>query len=393
MTSNIAHKLWTDITLSTEEMDQYFELDRQLDLMANPEGILAIKVGRIAWFHNTQRLATAHSLGMMPDYLRGLISFNRITGLVRVKGLTESDNDTREEIKDTDPEWDVYVAMSKPSQIRAELLEIDHNFLLEGAYCRVSYKINDKRISSLWADPQFSGKSVALAKFNQQSGLIEFKGLNFNLSPKPSHDGQELKLWEDFKEWRAKYKNSAFINNVWQPLETIRNAEFGAMKKDDITGIVSTAIKRHYKLIALFRSLSRYMSKDSDAQKEMEDEEFDYGLNPFAVIKARLGEVTGFDGCRPLEIAYLNMMLGSNWMEYFDEITEKLSKLVEMFCPEAPHIAQYLLEKHQGISVQFDADNFCPFLYHYEARKDPYLNGNVWALDSSDSEDQMSEDD
>lgn len=379
-----------------EDMDQ--DLEREPVEYDNPEAILANELGKIAWYHNTKTLATAHSLGMMPDYLRGRISFNPITGLVRVRGLTASKDYTRERIKDTNPEWDVCVALLKHSQIRAEHLEIDPTIHVNGTIGRIFYNINRKRFDSLWDDPDFSGKSTALAYFNKQTGLMKFEGLDFNFPPMSprvkgpgNKDEQEFKLWGEFQEWRAKYRHSAFITKVWEPLETLHEKlEFGVVGKDEIIEVVSTAIKQHYKLIALFRTLSKLMSEDSWLEEKLEDEEDAYGFNPFAVIKARLGEVTGFDGFYPLKIATLSMML-SNWMVYFQDIKKSMRKLVEEFCPEAPQIARYLLQKDQGITVQLEAGNFCPWLYHDEACKDPYLNSMVWEEGESESSDSWDE--
>ncbi|KAK1827183.1 hypothetical protein QBC39DRAFT_420826, partial [Podospora conica] len=385
--------------------------DLELGWFLNPEANLANECGRIAWYHNTKRLATAHSLGMMPDYLRGLISFNKITGLVRIKGLTSSQESTRERVEDTDPEWDVCKTRLNTVQgISPNLLKRNPSILLGGAHGRISYKINVKRLSSLWP---LKWHGCPLVNFNTQTGLIEFAGLDFDLAqegPRFEHQNQpraalypagvterEVELWEEFKEWRAKNGKSTFITNVWEPLEEMRGTQF-TLGSSEIIQIVSTAIKRHYKLIALFRTLSHGMKNQTGFDLGvLEDDEDDYDLNHFDVIQARLREVTGFNGFHPTDMAIINWMI-PEWRKYYEEIAERLGKLVEEYCPEAPKIAQYLLERYKRISVQLDAKNFCPYQYHEEAHQDPVLHQRLQVtrpaedLDSSDSGDEMSED-
>lgn len=382
--------------------------DLDLDGLPDPESHLDSCFGRMAWYHNTKRLATAHSLGMMPDYMRGLICFNKITGLVKVKGLTASNNHTGEKIKDINPEWDVCQTILSLSELNLsnKLGEVDPINLFGGHFGRISCQINDDRFFSLWTsdDHDYDPK----AYFNDQTGLIEFEGLDFNLKPQPQRysfvksistkDERERELWDEFREWRARYKNSTFITDVWEPLEKMREGKLDERNQEGhITEIVSTAIKRHYKLIALFRLVSRYLDDQSwNEACQLDDERLvGLALNPFVIIQARLGEVTGFNGVFPLDMAILNMML-SRWKDYFPEIKERMAKVVEDFCPEAPQIAQFLLERHHGVSVILDARNFCPFQYFDSAEDDPYINafvGEEGGTDSSGSEDEMIEDD
>lgn len=374
-------------------MPKYFKAGRDLKLkqLTSPESCLANDIGRMAWYHNTYRLATAHSLGMMPDYMRGRICFNKIMGLVKVKWLRASDQRTREKIKDTNTEWDVCLAMPTPRQLRlpAGLNRVDPSTLFGESFGRISNKINVWQFFTLWTAEE-DGYDP-LVYFHNQTGSIEFEGLDFNLqSPsrefgsirnpnfiKDELDQRERELWDEFREWRAKYKNSAFITDVWEPLENMRGGKFGVLNKKYIPGIVSTAIKRHHKLIALFRCVC-YCMEEAEEDGELEAdglvrERFDLPLNPFNVIKARLGEATGFDGFRPFDIIVLNTLL-SHWREYLSEIKERMDKLVEDYCPDAPQIAQFLLERHEGIKVTLDAENFCPFQYFDEAKEDPYLH-------------------
>lgn len=392
-------------------MPKYFKAGRDIKLrqLTSPESCLANDIGRMTWYHNTNRLATAHSLGMMPDYMRGRTCFNQITALVKVKWLDSSDQYPQEKIKDTNTTWDVCLAMPTPRQLGlpAGLEKVDPSTLFGGSFGHISNKINVRRFSSLWAtqDDEYKGPPVY---FHNQTGLMEFEGLDFNLqSPPQEHewgyisnpnfiedklDQRERELWDEFREWRAKYENSAFIPDVWEPLENMRGGKFGVLKKKYIPGIVSTAIKRHYKLIALFRHVSRCMKEELDAD-DLVDGRFDHSLDPFGVIKARLGAVTGFDSFRPFDMIILDKLL-SRWREYIPEIQERMDKLVEDYCPKAPQIAQFLLERHEGIKVTLDDENFCPFQYFDEAKEDPYPHSAAGGgmKESSDSEDQMDED-
>lgn len=394
-------------------MPKYFKAGRDLRLrqFPSPESCLANDVGRMAWYHNTNRLATAHSLGMMPDYMRGRICFNKITGLVKVKWLDSSDQFPEEKIKDTNTKWDVCLALPTPRKLKlpAGLEKVDPSTLFGGSFGRISNKINVCRFSYLWWAEEDEDKGP-LVYFHNQTGLIEFEGLDFNLRSPPQEpewgsisnpnfiedklDQRERELWDEFREWRAKYKHSAFITDVWEPLENMRGGKFGVLKKKYIPGIVSTAIKRHYKLLALFRHVSSCMEEtgvyeDLEAD-HLDDGRFDLPLDPFDVIKARLGAVTGFDGFRPFDIIILDKLL-SRWREYLPEIQERMDKLVEEYCPEAPQIAQFLLERHEGFKVTLDAENFCPFHYFDEAKEDPYLHPAVGGgmKVSSDLEDKM----
>jgi hypothetical protein len=399
-------------------MDEDFELELGL--------LLATGLGAIAYHHNTRRLEVAHSLGIMPDYLHGLISFSKITGLISIKGVTARE----ETIKYTNPKCNACAARLIFMGSMFTINQLDPIKVLGGGHGQISYKINRQRFTSLWGP---DGHAQPLVDFNETTGLIEFAGLDFDrnwvywrskcrsqsqVRPLPQHvfeeredeEERESELWEEFRKWRARYKNSAFITAVWEPLETMSHSLEDGID-GDIEEIVSTAVKRHYKLIALFRSLGQYMQEDIHAQKNMEDEEAGHHLNPFAVIQARLGEVTGFNGFHdPSNMGIFNMML-PHWKSYFQEIKGEMAKLVEDFCPEAPRIARYLLERNsdQGFSVHLDAANFCPWLYFNQPQDDPYLNRRVGMeddesdlnkrveseeeLDSSDSEGRMSEDD
>ncbi|KAK0754248.1 hypothetical protein B0T18DRAFT_454059 [Schizothecium vesticola] len=353
------------------------------------------------------RLKAAHALGIMPDYLRDLISFSRITGLVRIKGVT-----AREEPLKKTPYEDF-------------IFEGDPLTFSGGVPGRISYKINHQIFASLWGPvgrfPQ------PLVDFNKTTGLIEFAGLDFDLPlafwrlspqsqlrPPPAHaNGEEERtseLWKEFRKWRARYKNSAFITAVWEPLERLSHIREVGINYDKIGEIVSATIKLHYKPIALFRSLSQYMSENIHAQRDMEDEETDHHLNPFAVIQARLGKVTGFDGFFPLDMAFLNMML-PHWKIYFQETKKRMAKLVEDFCPEAPRIAQYLLEtsSYEGLlctsTPRISVHGFISIKLKttliskggFDLKDDePDLNKRVESeeeSDSSGSEDQVDEDD
>lgn len=117
-------------------MPKYFKAgcDLKLRQLTSPESCLANDIGRMAWYHNTNRLATAHSLGMMPDYMRGRTCFNQITGLVKVKWLDSSDQFPQEKIKDTNTKWDVCLAMPTPRQLGlpAGLEKVDPSTLFGG---------------------------------------------------------------------------------------------------------------------------------------------------------------------------------------------------------------------------------------------------------------------
>jgi hypothetical protein len=212
-------------------MDEDFELELGL--------LLATGLGAIAYHHNTRRLEVAHSLGIMPDYLHGLISFSKITGLISIKGVTARE----ETIKYTNPKCNACAARLRFTGSMFTIYRNDSIRVLGGEHGRISYKINHQRFTSLWGS---DGHAQPLVDFNKTTGLIEFAGLDFDIvwaplgfrsqvSPPPWHaineEKREDELWEEFKKWRARYKNSAFITAVWESLETMSHSLKGGGRR------------------------------------------------------------------------------------------------------------------------------------------------------------------